>query len=152
MGMPWSAQRRDPGREGRRSRKRDTVAIAAGIIVDGRGRILVARRLPGSHLEGLWEFPGGKVRPGESAEAAVRREVEEEVGLAVEETVFLHRQQFRYPDRAVEIDFFLARRFSGEPTPRQGQELAWVAPAELDCYPMPPANAAVIAMLRAQGE
>jgi 8-oxo-dGTP diphosphatase len=123
--------------------ERVDVAVA---VVMREGRVLVARRMRGSHLEGLWEFPGGKVEPGESPEAAAARELEEETGLragATEPlTTFLHS----YPDRTVRLHAFLARRPSGE-VAAGGQSWEWVTPRALAGLPMPEANRAILRAL-----
>jgi 8-oxo-dGTP diphosphatase len=127
------------------------LAVAAAILCRG-GRVLVGRRREGQHLAGSWEFPGGKVRPGERPEEALAREVQEEVGLVVGKAVLLHRQDHRYAERAVSLSFYLCLDAAGEPTPRQGQELRWVSPAELADLPTPAANREVLELLAAQLE
>ena len=125
------------------------VEVAAAIVLHA-GKVLVARRPPGGHLEGLWEFPGGKIRAGESPRDAVRREVAEEVGLDVLDTVYLHHQEFEYPERRVSLSFFLVDRFTGDATGRDGQEIRWVDVQKLTEVEMPAANREVVRMLMAQ--
>ena len=120
--------------------------IAAAIIYKGDS-VLLARRPEGSHLGGLWEFPGGKVRPGEEPEAAARREAKEETGLQLQEMALLHRQEFAYPERGVDISFFLCGAFTGEARGREGQEIRWVPAGSLPDFPMPPANAAAVQLI-----
>ncbi len=120
--------------------------IAVAIIIQADS-ILISRRLKGSHLGGLWEFPGGKLEAGEDPEKAVRREVEEETGLRLVEVMLLHRQAFVYPGRQVDITFFLAGDFTGELSGREGQEIRWVPARALPDYPMPPANAEVVRLI-----
>lgn len=122
-------------------------AIAVGIVVKN-GRALVARRPPGTHLEGTWEFPGGKVRCGESCEEALRREFHEEVGLGFETAREIRRLEHRYSDRTVLLTFFLCRGTQGTPVGREHQELRWVDADELDRLSTPEANRVVIRDLR----
>ncbi len=129
--------------------KRDEVSVAVGILLR-RGRVLVTRRPEGTHLAGAWEFPGGKIRPGETPEAALRREIEEEVGAAFDKAVLFHRQHHLYPERAVDLHFFLCIGGDGpEPVP-ETDAVRWVVPAELSGLPTPAANAEVIRMLQSQ--
>lgn len=124
-----------------------SIVVAVAILVRD-GNILLSRRRAGSHLEGLWEFPGGKLEPGESPLDAARREVAEEVGLVVEEARLFYRREFEYPGRRVDLHFFLVTEFAGEMTDHEGQETEWVALENLDQRPMPAANSAVVTMLR----
>lgn len=129
--------------------QRQPLRVAVAIIVDG-SRVLVARRPAGSHLEGFWEFPGGKVELDESPRDALIREVAEEVGLDVTESILIHRQDFDYPDRSVDISFYLVTSFRGEVRDENGLRITWVGVDELDQYAMPPANESVVQMLREQ--
>lgn len=115
-------------------------------VIERHGRVLITRRPDGTHLAGLWEFPGGKRQPGESPAEALRREMREELGadVVVEEAV--HAVQWAYPDRAMRLVFFRCR-LTGEPSPQEGQEMAWVPTADLGRYPFPPADATLIARL-----
>ncbi len=129
--------------------KRDEVSVAVGIFLR-HGRVLVTRRPEGAHLAGTWEFPGGKIRPGETPEAALRREIEEEVGVAFEKAVLFHHQHHLYPERAVNLHFFLCLSgASDEPVP-ETDTARWVLPDALAGLPTPAANAEVIRMLREQ--
>ena len=123
------------------------ISVAVGIVVRG-GRVLVAKRSEGAHLAGLWEFPGGKTREGETLQAALRRELLEETGLEAERTHLILQREHSYPDRTVELSFFLCTEASGEPEGREGQEIAWVDAGALTGLATPPANAEVIALLR----
>jgi 8-oxo-dGTP diphosphatase len=122
-----------------------TVVVAAAIIERG-GRFLLARRLKGTHLEGLWEFPGGKIEEGESLEACLARELAEELG--VESRVGGRRWSTThdYPGKRVELHFFDCE-IAGEPEARLGQELRWVSAPELAALPLPEADAGLVALL-----
>jgi 8-oxo-dGTP diphosphatase len=125
------------------------LVVAAGLI-DQDGRILLARRPEGKKMAGLWEFPGGKVNPGELPEAALARELKEELGIIVaprDLAPFVFASH-AYDSFHLLMPVFLCRRWSGTPAPREGQALAWVAPDRLVEYPMPPADRPLIPMLR----
>jgi 8-oxo-dGTP diphosphatase len=121
---------------------RPLVLVAACVLLDGDGRILIAKRPPGRSLAGLWEFPGGKVEPGESPEHALVRELAEELGIeiAAADLAPLTFASHAYPDFHLLMPLFLCRRWRGEVRPHEGQELLWVIPAELVSYAMPPAD------------
>jgi 8-oxo-dGTP diphosphatase len=124
------------------------IPVVAGVIVRGQ-RVLIARRLPEAHQGGLWEFPGGKVEPGESAVAALSRELREELGVDVEVGPVLARVRHRYPDReAVDLSFRACRVRSGEPAALGCSGIAWVGPHDLAGYEFPAANGPVVAHLR----
>ena len=118
------------------------VLVAACILLDGEGRILIAKRPEGRSLAGLWEFPGGKVKAGESPEHALIRELTEELGIDIEahDLSPLTFASHRYPDFHLLMPLFLCRRWRGLVTPLEGQELAWVKVADLDVYAMPSAD------------
>jgi 8-oxo-dGTP diphosphatase len=116
-------------------------------VIERDGHILITRRPKGVHLAGLWEFPGGKAEAGESAERALIREVREELGVAFTVGEPVAEVDWQYPDKRVRIVFFRGT-IEGEPQPLEGQEMAWVAPAELDRYEFPPADAALLDRLR----
>lgn len=120
--------------------------VVAGVIRDARGRILLARRTEGRDLAGLWEFPGGKVEPGESPEAALVRELREELGIDASVGHALIRVPQQYPDKWLVLDVRQVE-FRGVPKGLDGQALAWVPPAKLASYPMPPADRPVVAAL-----
>jgi 8-oxo-dGTP diphosphatase len=122
------------------------VTVAAGIIVDA-GRILVARRSPSRHCGNLWEFPGGKLEPGETAEQALVRELREELGVEARVSVPYRTVSHRYPDRRVTLHFLFARIVTGEPHPHGCAELRWVSPADLPGLEFPPADETVVAEL-----
>ena len=123
-----------------------TVLVVAAAVVEREGRILVTKRPPGVHLEGHWEFPGGKCAPGETLERCLVRELREE--LAVEAIVGseLLATSHDYSERRVELHFFSCR-LDGEPVPQRGQEMRWMARSELLTLPFPAADAALIALL-----
>lgn len=124
------------------------VEVVAGVIRDARGRILLARRTEGRDLAGLWEFPGGKREPGESAEAALVRELREELGIEAEVGARLIAVPQRYPHKRLRLDVRrIASWRGGAPRGLDGQALAWVPPAKLASYTMPPADRPVVAAL-----
>ena len=125
------------------------VEIAAAVIED-QGRLLIARRWDDAVLGGYWEFPGGKRRPGESLIACVLREVDEEIGVAIEVGDVIERVAHRYPHGLVEISFFRGALSSGKPTARGCAEVRWVSASELSQYRFPPANQALIRRLAAR--
>ena len=102
--------------------------VVAAALYDDAGRVLIAQRPPGSHQEGRWEFPGGKVVHGESEGAALVRELREELGVEVQACRPFMRLEHRYPDRHVELSLWIVERFSGSPRALDGQHLRWVAP------------------------
>lgn len=123
------------------------VHVVAGVIRDPRGRILLARRTEGRDLAGLWEFPGGKVEPGEGAEAALARELHEELGIEAEVGAPLITVPQRYPHKRLRLDVRMLARWRGSAKGQEGQALAWVPPHKLPEYPMPPADRPVVAAL-----
>ena len=124
---------------------RSTVVVAAAII-ERDGRWLMARRLQGTHLEGLWEFPGGKVDPGETLEACLARELSEELGVAAHVGRLRWSTAHDYPARRIELHFYDCA-IAGEPQPLLGQELRWVSAPELASLPLPEADAGLVALL-----
>ena len=105
---------------------RRAVLVVAAALVDTTGRVLIAERPAGKHMAGRWEFPGGKVAPGESEAAALARELEEELGVEVLEARPMMRLTHRYPDREVELSMWLVERYRGDPRALDGQRLKWV--------------------------
>jgi 8-oxo-dGTP diphosphatase len=99
--------------------------VAAGIIEDGTGRLLIAQRPPGTHMAGGWEFPGGKVRPGEHVRDALRRELQEEIGIEVVAAEPFMAYRHVYPERTVLLDVWHVTEFRGEPRALEGQPLRW---------------------------
>ena len=123
--------------------------VVACALIDADGRILIAQRPEGKSLAGLWEFPGGKLEPGETPEDALIRELREELGVVTQAPCLapLTFASHRYDDFHLLMPLYVCRRFSGTPTPREGQRLKWVRPSALRDYPMPPADAPLIAHL-----
>ena len=124
--------------------------VTAVALIDADGRILLAQRPEGKSLAGLWEFPGGKVEAGETPEAALIRELREELGIETKESCLapLTFASHSYDDFHLLMPLFACRRWQGIPTPREGQTLAWVRAADLRNYPMPPADIPLIPILR----
>jgi mutator protein MutT len=123
----------------------DRIVVTAAVIERG-GRYLVTRRLRGTHLEGLWEFPGGKCERGETHEACLLRELREELGCDAIVGAKLLDVAHDYPERTVELHFFSCE-LHGQPQPLLGQEIRWVPGAELHSLDFPPADAELIQML-----
>ncbi len=121
--------------------------VVAAVITRADGCLLLARRLPGSHMGGLWEFPGGGVESGEDPAQALARELREELDVTAEVGEPLTFAWHRDAERAVLVLFYRARLVQGDPRGLMGQEVAWVAPGELARLAMPPADADVIATL-----
>ena len=124
-----------------------TIDVVAGVITDVRGRILLARRTEGRDLAGLWEFPGGKREPGETPEAALIRELHEELGIDVEPGAPLIAVPQRYPHKRLRLDVRRIAAWRGTVKGHEGQALAWVPPGKLGGYAMPPADIPVVAAL-----
>ncbi len=133
-----------------RPASRRRLLVCAVALVDADGRVLLARRPPGKHLAGLWEFPGGKVGENETPEAALIRELKEELAIDVAGSCLapFTFASHRYADFDLLMPLYLCRRWEGSLTALEGQELAWVRPARLSEYPMPPADKPLIALLR----
>jgi 8-oxo-dGTP diphosphatase len=124
--------------------------VAVAVIVEA-GRLLIAHRFRDVHLPDLWEFPGGKIAPGEGPEACAVREVAEELGIAVEIVAPLLRRRYDYADRRVDLWYYVARRISGTPRAIGCQQWKWVTPEEIGAYPLPDANTPVLEALREGG-
>lgn len=127
------------------------IEVAVGVVVERQGDalwILITRRHADSVLGGFWEFPGGKIEPGESAEACVVRELHEEVGLEVRVTEALQPVQHAYDHGRVHLRPYLCERVAGEAQPLHVSDCRWVAAGTLDDYDFPVGNAALLAQLR----
>ncbi|MDQ2075097.1 Nudix family hydrolase [Marinimicrobium sp. ABcell2] len=123
------------------------VHVAVGVLEDELGRVLIARRPDHVHQGGLWEFPGGKVDPGETLDLALRRELWEELGIQVQATEPLIQIRHHYPDKSVLLDVHKITRFEGEPHGNEGQPVQWVKPHRLREYRFPAANVPIISAL-----
>ncbi|MGK8234111.1 CTP pyrophosphohydrolase [Roseovarius sp. EC-HK134] len=127
-----------------------TVLVSAVALIDVDGRILLTQRPEGKSMAGLWEFPGGKVEPGETPEAALIRELEEELGINTWASCLapLTFASHSYPDFHLLMPLFACRKWEGIVQGREGQALKWVRAADLRSYPMPPADIPLIPILR----
>lgn len=125
---------------------RRVIVVLAAIVENEGGEILVTRRPAGTHLEGLWEFPGGKCEPGESHEACLARELREELDVASEIGDEVLVTEHEYDERIVRL-YFRAARINGDPKPMIGQEIRWVARDELRTLAFPPADRELIELL-----
>lgn len=124
--------------------------VSAAALIDGDGRVLLAERPEGRSMAGLWEFPGGKVAAGETPEAALVRELHEELGIDTRQSCLapIAFASHDYADFHLLMPLFACRTWRGQPHGREGQRLAWVRPARLADYAMPPADLPLIALLR----
>lgn len=125
------------------------VHVAVGVILDGARRVLLTRRAADSHQGGLWEFPGGKVEPGETLPVALARELQEELGIRVRRSSPLLEVRHDYGDKQVLLDVHVVWEFEGQALGREGQPLAWVAGDELVQYSFPAANVPIVEALAA---
>lgn len=127
-----------------------TVLVAAAALIDVDGRVLLAQRPEGKSMAGLWEFPGGKVEPGETPEAALIRELEEELGINTWSSCLapLTFASHTYAGFHLLMPLFACRKWEGIPRSREGQQLVWVRAANLRDYEMPPADIPLIPVLR----
>jgi len=125
-----------------------TVVVAA--VIEDSDRFLVTRRLPGVHLAGMWEFPGGKIDADETDEQALRRELLEELGVEADVGERVHHARHAYPDRTIELRFYRCS-LRDAPRPALGQDMRWVPRAELRSLGFPPADSELIAMLTSSG-
>jgi len=126
------------------------LTVVAVALVDPDGRVLLAQRPEGRSMAGLWEFPGGKIHEDESPEAALIRELQEELGIDVAEACLapFTFASHRYEAFHLLMPLYVCRRWKGTPVAREGQTLAWVRPERLGEYPMPPADKPLVAMLQ----
>jgi 8-oxo-dGTP diphosphatase len=128
----------------------NVLLVSAVALIDADGRVLLAQRPAGKSMAGLWEFPGGKVEVGETPEAALIRELHEELGINTWKSCLapLTFASHAYEKFHLLMPLFACRRWEGVPTPREGQTLAWIRPDRLRDYPMPPADIPLIPILR----
>jgi len=126
------------------------VLVSAVALIDPDGRVLLAQRPDGKSMAGLWEFPGGKVEPGERPETALIRELDEELGIGTWESCLapLTFASHAYEGFHLLMPLFACRKWTGQPRPKEGQTLKWVRPRDMRAYPMPPADLPLIAVLR----
>lgn len=126
------------------------ILVSAVALIDADGRVLLAQRPEGKSMAGLWEFPGGKVEPGESPEAALIRELHEELGIDTWASCLapLTFASHAYEDFHLLMPVFACRKWEGTPQPREDQTLTWARPQALRDYPMPPADIPLIPILR----
>jgi 8-oxo-dGTP diphosphatase len=129
---------------------RPHVLAAAAALIDADGRVLLTERPKGKSMAGLWEFPGGKIERGETPEAALARELDEELGIDVTETCLaaVAFVSHDYDTFHLLMPLYACRQWRGEVSPREGQRIAWVRPARMDLYPVPPADIPLVASLR----
>jgi 8-oxo-dGTP diphosphatase len=127
-----------------------TVLVSAVALIDAEGRVLLAQRPDGKAMAGLWEFPGGKVEPGETPEAALIRELQEELGIDTWASCLapLTFASHSYDSFHLLMPLYACRKWQGIPTSKEGQALAWVQPSKLRDYPMPEADIPLIPILR----
>ncbi|MGB3900347.1 MAG: 8-oxo-dGTP diphosphatase MutT [Mesorhizobium sp.] len=128
---------------------RRLVLVTACALIDADGRVLIAQRPQGKQLAGLWEFPGGKVEPGETPEECLIRELREEIGIETKVACLapLTFASHSYDDFHLLMPLYVCRRFEGIAMPLEGQKLKWVRPRQMRDYPMPPADAPLIPAL-----
>ncbi len=122
--------------------------VAAGILRDAAGRVLISERLCDGPFDGLWEFPGGKIGAGETAADALARELAEELGITVTSAQPFMELHHEYPDRTVDLEFFLVSDWQGEPAGLEGQGVRWLPTTELNPDDLLPADAPVVEQLR----
>lgn len=126
--------------------------VAVGVVRNRQGEVLIAKRSAAQHQGGLWEFPGGKIEPGESTHAALARELAEELGIVVRHSTPVIRIPYAYADRQVVLEVEAVTAYQGEPQGLEGQPLAWCAPEQMSVDDFPAANRAIIAALKLPSE
>ncbi|HME37724.1 MAG TPA: 8-oxo-dGTP diphosphatase MutT [Steroidobacteraceae bacterium] len=127
---------------------RALVHVVAGAVIDAAGHVLIAQRPEGKHLAGGWEFPGGKLEPGEERAAGLARELREELGITISTPRPLIRVRHAYPSRDVLLDMWVVKRYAGEPAGLDGQALRWCAQEDLPAAKLLPADEPIVAALR----
>jgi mutator protein MutT len=131
-----------------RDAPRPSIHVVAAAIIDASGRVLIAQRPAGKHLAGGWEFPGGKLEPGEERLAGLARELHEELGITIATPRPLIRVRHAYPSREVLLDIWVVKRYSGEPRGLDGQALRWCTQDDLAVTELLPADKPIVAALR----
>lgn len=136
---------------GSRAKSNDLLLVVAAALIDADGRVLVQQRPPGKPMAGLWEFPGGKIDAGETPEAALRRELAEELGIAIDESCLAPAVFASEPmaDRHLLLLLYVLRKWPGSPEARHASALKWLRPVELHRLDMPPADRPLIGLLEA---
>ena len=129
----------------------DAIDVVAGLIRDEAGRYLITRRRKGTHLEGLWEFPGGKREADETLEQSLCRELSEELGAIFTVGERVETIRWVYPEKTVVLHFFRCHVEAGTIAPQEGQLMEWVAPADFSRFDFPPADAELLRQLQADG-
>ncbi len=124
------------------------IHVVAGVVIDRKRRVLIAQRPAGKHLAGAWEFPGGKLEPGEARDEGLARELREEIGITIRQPRPLIRLRHAYPYGQVLLDVWVVRRFRGEPKGLDGQQLRWCCARELPSAELLPADRPILAALR----
>ena len=124
------------------------ISVAAGLMFRN-GRLLITQRPAGSHLQGLWEFPGGKCEDGETLPECLQREVFEELGVAVNVRACVETLEHAYPEKTVRLSFFRCELALGEPEGKEGQSIVWIGPEQLSDYSFPEADERLLEKLRA---
>jgi 8-oxo-dGTP diphosphatase len=130
----------------------ESVRVAAAVLFDAMGRVLIARRPAGKHMAGYWEFPGGKLDGREAGEQALERELLEELGIELRRCHRLLQLRHHYADRAVELEVFVVDESHGEPVGLEGQALKWVSVAELSRQRLLPADRPIVEALNANAD
>lgn len=134
--------------------KKELNVVAAALIDENTGKVLLARRPEGKNLAGMWEYPGGKIEEGERPKEALARELREELNISVpcEEMIPFTETFFEYETFVLRLELFVCKRWSGRPTPTEGQAIAWIdlkiLGSDAENYPMPPADDALSERLR----
>ncbi len=122
--------------------------VAVAVLCNAEGKILLSRRRKGTHLAGLWEFPGGKLEAGESLSEALQREIREELGIRILAHRPLIQINHSYPEKQVFLDVHLVNEWQGTAAGMEGQQIAWVSVEEIDDYPLPPADSPIVTAIR----
>lgn len=127
------------------------IKVVAGLLIHN-SEILIAKRPPGAHMEGFWEFPGGKVKVGENPQAALERELLEELGIGTETEELLLVTVFNYPEKIVELNFYISKWISKELVQAYHSDVKWIKINEIDGFKFPPPDSDFIKYLKSQSE